>query len=164
MMIAARSPAANPESSSAAASGSAASPNCRYVSRERSRSRSASIRQTSSGQRPSASRKAAPSESYFFKSSIKKATESLRHGEKYDYMSNSADESLYSVTKQPRIEVDEESDSFACDAQIRKYLRFKHRVKSLHAFDFDDNRIFHEQVDAILPYPPVLIEDWKDSL
>src|ERR1700676_2402152 len=66
----------------------------------RSRSRSASMRQTSSGQRSSASRKAAPSESYFFKSSIKKskiATEAQRHGEKYDYRRISAIESLYSA-------------------------------------------------------------------
>src|ERR1700730_9168628 len=78
-MIAARSPAAKPESSSAAASGWAAARNCPYVSRERSRSRSASIRQTSSGQRSSASRKAAPSESYFFKSSIKNPRLPQRH-------------------------------------------------------------------------------------
>src|ERR1700676_985049 len=99
-MIAARSPAAKLESSSAAATGSAASRYCPYVSRERSRSRSASMRQTSSGQRSSASRKAAPSESYFFKSSIKKskiATEAQRHGEKYDYRRISAIESLYSA-------------------------------------------------------------------
>src|ERR1700687_5508695 len=99
MIIAPRSPAAKPDSSRAAATGSAASPNCRYVRRERSWSRSASTRQTSSGQCPSASRSAAPSESYFAKSSIRIATEAHRHREKQDYMRNSSEESFYSASR-----------------------------------------------------------------
>src|SRR5882757_1161622 len=99
MIIAARSPAAKPELCNAAAKGSAASPNCRYVMRDFSRSRSASIRQTSSGQRASASRSAAPSDSYFVKSSIKIATEARSQREKQDYMGNSQNESLYSAQR-----------------------------------------------------------------
>src|SRR5882724_12245039 len=78
MIIAARSPAAKPESSRAATSGTAASRNCRYVIRERSRSRSASMRHTSLGQRSIASRKAALSEPYSAKFNIERLRKSYR--------------------------------------------------------------------------------------
>ena len=67
--IAARSSGANPVCWRPAANRSAASPNSRYVKRHRSCSRSASIRQISSGQRSIAPLTAVPSDSYWLKSS-----------------------------------------------------------------------------------------------
>src|ERR1022692_1883344 len=71
MIIAERSPALNSESSRARANGRATSLKSEYVSRVFSRSRSASIRQISLGQRSSASRKAPPRQLYWSRLSIK---------------------------------------------------------------------------------------------
>src|SRR5579863_201769 len=71
MMTAARSPGRNSASSSARASGIATSLKSEYVSRVFSRSRSASIRQVSLGQRSSASRSASPRQLYLSRSSMK---------------------------------------------------------------------------------------------
>src|SRR5271157_1402464 len=72
MMIAARSPGSKSASSSARARGSAISLKSEYVRRTFSRSRSASIRQTSEEKRSSASLSAAPRQVYWRRSSIRK--------------------------------------------------------------------------------------------
>src|SRR5271155_3615307 len=71
MMMAARSAGLNSASCSARARGRADSLKSEYVSRVFSRLRSDSIRQTSFGQRLSASRKAAPRQLYWSRLSMK---------------------------------------------------------------------------------------------
>jgi hypothetical protein len=74
-------------------------------------------------------------------------------------MRKSTNESLYSVTKQPRIEIDEKSGSFVSDAQIREQLGLKNGVESLHALDLNDHRILYEQIQAIFANLFSFIED-----
>jgi hypothetical protein len=74
-------------------------------------------------------------------------------------MRKSTNESLYSVTEQPRIEIDEKSRSFVSDAQIREQLGLKNRVESLHALDLNDHGILYEQIQAIFANLFSFIED-----
>jgi hypothetical protein len=74
-------------------------------------------------------------------------------------MRKSTNESLYSVTKQPRIEIDEKAGSFVCDAQIREQLGLKNRVKLLYALDLNDHCILYEQIQAIFANLFSFIED-----
>jgi hypothetical protein len=81
------------------------------------------------------------------------------HGEKLDYMRKSTNDSLYSVTKQSRIEIDEKSGSFVGDAQIREQLGLKNRVKLLYALDLNDHGILYNQIQAIFANRFSFIED-----
>jgi hypothetical protein len=81
------------------------------------------------------------------------------HGEKLDYMRKSTNESLYSVTKQPRIKIDDKSGSFVSDAQIREQLGLKNGVESLHALDLNDHSILYEQIQVIFANLFSFIED-----
>jgi hypothetical protein len=74
-------------------------------------------------------------------------------------MRKSTNDSLYSVTKQPRIEIDEKSGSFVCDAQIREQLGLKNGVELLHALDLNDHGILYEQIQAIFANLFSFIED-----
>jgi hypothetical protein len=79
-------------------------------------------------------------------------------------MRNSPDESLYSVSEQPGIEIDEEPHSLASNTKIRKNLSFKYWVKSLYTLNFDDHFVLHEQVEAIFADLFLLIENGENKL
>jgi hypothetical protein len=79
-------------------------------------------------------------------------------------MRNSSDKSLYSLVDQSCVEVYEKSHSFASYLQVRENLGFKDGVKSLHALDFDDDYIFHKQIDTIFSDLLIFVEHRKDNL
>src|SRR5882762_1982889 len=74
-------------------------------------------------------------------------------------MRKSTNESLYSVTKQPRIEIDKKSGSFVCDAQIGEQLGLKNRVELVHTLDLNDHGILYNQIQAIFANLFSFIED-----
>jgi hypothetical protein len=79
-------------------------------------------------------------------------------------MRNSPDESLYSISEEPGIEIDEESHALAGHTEIRQNLSFKYRVKSFHTFDFYDHFVLDEQVKAIFADLFLLIQNRINDL
>src|SRR5271156_276575 len=160
--MAARVPSCSPAFCSALASGSACSLNWRYVRRAFSRSRSASIRQISLGQRSSAARSASPSELNWRRSSIRNWPQRHRGTEKI--CSESNDKPFDAVVEEPRIEIDQKSHFFPRRSQICQNLSFKNCGVSFHAFDFDDYEIFDDQIQAIVAQSPPLIQNGAGNL
>src|SRR3974390_2254556 len=148
MMIAARSPAANPDCCSHIASGKARALNSLKGSRSFSGPRSDSYRHTSRGHVSSASLSASPSDEYFVRSSMQKftiATETQRSQSK-TMLKNKA---LNSLGQKAGIKVNQKAHFLAGVLEICKHLSFKKMFDSFNTLQFHYHKIFYNQIQPV---------------
>lgn len=66
--------------------------------------------------------------------------------------------------QQMSIKIDEQADLKLRDSQISQNLSFKHRIDSLHAFQFYYNVVFNYQIYPVFPNEFSAILNWKGDL
>ena len=65
---------------------------------------------------------------------------------------------FYSVSQQPAIEVDQQTDLLPRGAKIGENLRLEQGIEPIDTLDLDNNGILHKQVEPVLTYGPTLVD------
>src|SRR6185436_6113714 len=61
------------------------------------------------------------------------------------------------LSQQPRVEIHQQSDSLLHDAQVCQKLGVEYREKGCNTLEFNDHRIFDEEVDLVFAEKAALV-------